>query len=271
MRLDKGMRFRLMLVSLATLLVIEPPATVSARQPSTDSLRKDVDALLAGMVAAFKRDPAAVGAFYTDAAAIVGGGQRFQGRASVDNYWKGTTGFADWSLDTLETGGHADAPWAYGRSVLLSKSGQKMETYFVGLLRRAPSGDLKFQVDAFTRQRGDDSGDDASRAFATYLTAVEKADANALRSLLDDQFVIISSTVRNKAEEIADLVPQSGSTVEYFRSDETRTRGFGSLAVTTGVLKWTFNGRELQRNHSTIAVKRGAEWKILAQQVTPRG
>ena len=223
------------------------------------------------MVAAFKRDPATVGAFYTDAAAIVGGGQRVQGRASVDGYWKGLAGFADWSLETLDTGGHIGAPWAYGRSVLLSKSGQKMETYFVGLLRRAPSGDLKFEVDAFTRQRGDDGGDDAGRAFAAYLTAVEKADANALRVLLDDQFVIVSSTVRNKAEEIADLVPQSGGTVEYFRSDETRTRGFGALAVTTGVLKWKFNGREFQRNHSTIAVKRGAEWKILAQQVTPRG
>ena len=93
----------------------------------------------------------------------------------------------------------------------------------------------------------------------------------ALRTLLDDQFVIISATgARSKAEEIADLVPQSGATVEYFRSNETRTRGFGALAVTTGVLQWKFGGRELQRNHATIAVKRGTEWKILAQQVTPR-
>lgn len=264
------MRFRLMLVSLAVLLAVELPA-VAVRQPSTEGLRTDVDTLLAGMVAAFKREPTTVGAFYTDAAAIVGGGQRVQGRASVDGYWKGMTSFADWSLETLDTGGHISAPWAYGRSVLVSKSGQKMETYFVGLLRRAPSGDLKFEVDAFTRQRGDDGADDAGRTFAAYLTAVEKADANALRVLLDDQFVIISSTVRNKAEEIADLVPQSGGTSEYFRSDETRTRGFGALAVTTGVLRWKFSGREFQRNHSTIAVKRGTEWKILAQQVTPRG
>ena len=50
--------------------------------------------------------------------------------------------------------------------------------------------------------------------------------------------------------------------------DDTR-RGFGAFAVITGVLKWKFQGRDLQRHHSTIAVKRGAEWKILAQQVTP--
>jgi ketosteroid isomerase-like protein len=255
-----------MLVSLAVVLLVD---LTGARQPSPE-LRKDVDALLAGMVAAFKGDPAAVGAFYTDAAAIVGPGQRYQGRATIDNYWKNATGFADWSLDTLDTGGHADAPWVYGRSVLLSKSGRKMETYFVGLLRRAPSGDLKFQVDAFTGQRGDGGEEDAGRAFTAYLAAVEKADAGALRTLLDDQFVIISSTARNKAEEIADLVPQSGGSAEYFRSDETRTRGFGALAITTGILKWKFGGRELQRNHSTITVKRGAEWKILAQQVTPR-
>jgi ketosteroid isomerase-like protein len=265
------MRFPLALLVLAAVLVLESPAAVAARQPSPDGLRKDVDALLAGMVAAFKRDPGSVGAFYTDTAVIAGGGQQFQGRASIDNYWKGTTGFADWSLETLETGGHADAPWAYGRSVLLSKSGQQMETFFVGLLRRAPSGELKFQVDAFTRQRGDDSGDEAARAFAGYLSAVEKGDAGALRVLLDDQFVIISSAVRNKAEEIADLVPASGGTVDYFRSDETRTRGFGALAVTTGILRWKYNGRELQRNHSTIAIRRGADWKILSQQVTPRG
>lgn len=271
MRLDRRMRFPLTLLSLALVLAFEWPVAVVARQPSSDGLRQQVDALLSGMVAAFKRDPASVGPFYTDTAVIVGGGQHFQGRASVDTYWKGTSGFADWSLETLETGGHADAPWAYGRSVLLSKSGQKMETFFVGLLRRAPAGDLKFQVDAFTRQRGDDAGVEAGRAFAAYLAAVEKGDAASLRLLLDDQFVIISSTVRNKAEEIADLVPASGGTVEYFRSDETRTRGFGALAVTTGVLKWKFNGREMQRNHSTLAIKRGADWKILAQQVTPRG
>jgi hypothetical protein len=236
-----------------------------------DALRKDVDALNAGMVAAFRRDPATVTSFYADAAAIIGGGQRIQGRTGVDTYWKGAAMFSDWSLDTLETGGHADAPWEYGRSVLVGKGGQKMETYFIGLLRRGAAGDLKFQVDVFTRQRGDDSGEDAGRTFALYLSAVEKGDANALRLLLDDQFVIVSgTTARDKAGEIADLVPASGGgSVEYFRSDETHTRGFGALAVTTGVLKWKFNGREFQRNHSTIAVKRGAEWKILAQQVTP--
>ena len=145
-----------------------------------------------------------------------------------------------------------------------------METYFIGLLRRQPGGELKFQVDAFMRERGDSGADEAGRAFDAYLKAVERADVPALQALLDDQFVIVSATARNKAQEIADLAPQSGGRVEYFKSDDTRTRGFGALAIATGILRWRFGGRDLERNHSTILVKRGTEWKILAQQVTPR-
>lgn len=147
-----------------------------------------------------------------------------------------------------------------------------METFFIGLLRRGSTGELTFQIDTYTRDRGDDSGADAGNAFAAYLAAVEKGDTTALNALLDTNFTIISGNgaARDKAAEIADLIPQSGGKVDYFRSDDTRTRGFGVLALTTGVLKWKFNGREFSRDHATIAIKRGNEWKILAQQVTPR-
>ena len=263
------MRIASLLLSAVCLLVVE--RSLIAGGQASDNLRKEIDALNAAMVAAFKRDPASVGAFYTDTAAIVGGNQRSQGRAAVDGYWKGATSFADWSLETLESGGPADAPWQYGRSILVGKGGQKMETYFIGLLRREPAGGLKFQADVYTRQRGDDGGEEAGRTFTSYLDAVAKGDAAALRTLLDDQFVIISANgARNKEQEIADLVPATGGGVEYFRSDDTRTRGFGAIALTTGVLNWKFRGRETQRNHATIAVRRGSEWKILAQQVTPR-
>jgi ketosteroid isomerase-like protein len=240
-------------------------------QPGDAALRKDIDALNTQMVAAFKRDPGSVASFYTDTAALIGAGQRHQGRAAVNEYWKGATMFADWSLETLETGGHPDAPWQYGRSVIHGRSGRTMETYFIGLLRRLPSGELKFQVDAFTRERQEGGTEEARRLTDAYLKAVEAGDAKALSELLDDQFVIVSTSgARDKAQEIADLVPQSGGKVEYFRSDKTQSRGFGSLAITTGVLKWKFGGREMERNYSMIAVKRGSDWKILAQQVTPR-
>jgi ketosteroid isomerase-like protein len=243
----------------------------AAAQPRTE-LRREIDALNAAMVAAFKRDPGAVAAFYTEEAAIIGGGQRHQGRAAVDAYWKGAGMFESWTLETLEIGGHPGAPWQYGRSVVHGRSGQTMETYFVGLLRRTAGGDLKFVVDAFTRQRGDSGEADAARATDAYLKAVERADARALGDILDDQFVIVSATsgARTKAQEIADLVPASGATVEYFRLDEAKTRGFGALAVTSGILRWKFGGRALERDYTSIAVKRGDTWKILAQQVTPR-
>ena len=246
-------------------------AAASSQSGDTFPLRKAIDALNAQMVAAFNRDPATVSAYYTDAAAIIGGGQRSQGRAAVDEYWKGAASmFTGWSLEAIETGGHADAPWQYGKSVIQGRSGRTMETYFIGLLGKQPGGDLKFQVDTYTRERGNTGADEAARALDAYLKAVERGDVPALQSLLDDQFVVISASARNKAQEIADLVPPSGSRAEYFRSDDTRTSGFGTLAVATGILRWRFAGRDLERNHSTILVKRGTEWKILAQHVTQR-
>jgi ketosteroid isomerase-like protein len=246
-------------------------AALALLMQSASPLRQDIEKLNAAMVAAFKSAPAGVAAFYSDNAIIVGGGQRYQGQASIANYWKGATMFTDWSLEVIESGGPDNAPWQYGRSVLTGRSGNKAETYFVGLLRRMPTGDLKFAVDAFTRNREDSGSEEAGHAFTRYLKAVEDADVAALQAVLDDQFLIVSgNNARNKAEEIADLVPSSGMKSEYFRSDNTQTRGFGALAVTTGVLKWRYGGRDFERNHSTISVARNGAWTILAQHITTR-
>jgi len=265
---------RVLLPFMLIFAVIRPVDGGRARQqPDSPALRMEIDALNAQMVAAFKRDPAAVATFYEDAAAIIGGGQRHQGRAPVDAYWKGGTMFSDWTLETLETGGPADAPWQYGRSVVHGRTGRAMETFFIGLLRRQPSGELKFQVDAFTRERQEGGGEEAGRVTDAWLQAVARGDAKALTGLFDDQFVIVSASgARDKAQEIADLVPQPGAPLPYFRSEDTRTRGFGAIAVTTGVLKWKLTpaGREMERNYASVSVKRGSEWRILAQQVTPR-
>ena len=241
---------------------------LAAALQSAVPIKDEVDALNAAMVAAFKRDPATVAGFYGDNAAIVGGGQRVQGRAAVDAYWKTGT-FSDWSLETLDTGGPPEAPWQYGRSILRGRSGTSMETYFVGLLRRDPAGSLKFQVDAFTRERGATGGEDAARVLAAYTSAVERADTGALQEILDDQFVIVSTTARDKAAEIADLVPASGARAEYFRAVNVSTRGFGALAVATGTLQWRFGGRDIERRLSAVFVKRGAAWKLLGQVVAP--
>ena len=70
------------------LVVIAQVAAHSARPLDQKSLHSEIAALDASMVAAFTRDPSSVAAFYTDDAAIIGGGQRYQGRAAVDEYWK---------------------------------------------------------------------------------------------------------------------------------------------------------------------------------------
>ena len=259
------------MTSYASSLIAAVAVAAFAATQSAPNLRAEIDALNRSMVETFKRDPAAVATFYTDAAAIVGGGQRAQGRAAIDDYWRQGTMFASWALETLETGGHPDAPWQYGRSVAQGRSGRTMETFFVGLLRRQSGGELKFQIDAFTRERGDTGAEEAGRTLQAYLAAVEKADASALGRLLDEQFVIVSANgARDKQQEIADLAPASGARAEYFRSDDTQTRGFGALAIATGILRWRFGGRDVERNHTTVLVKRGQQWKLLGQQVTLR-
>ena len=80
------MRSDFTLVLFALLLGLDVRAEFSAREQIAETLRRNIDELHAAMVTAFKRDPAGVGAFYSDAAAIIGGGQRIQGRAGVDNY-----------------------------------------------------------------------------------------------------------------------------------------------------------------------------------------
>src|SRR5262245_1609558 len=134
-------------------------------------LRAEIEKLNAGMVAAFKKEPATVAAFYTDTALMAGGGQRTEGRAALEAYWKGATGFWDWTLEVLHVGGTAEAPWQYGRSRLVSRSGQVMETHFLGLLRRAPSGELRFHVDAFSRDRKPIGDGEAARVTDAWLKA----------------------------------------------------------------------------------------------------
>jgi ketosteroid isomerase-like protein len=114
------------------------------------SLRQEIDALHAGMVAAFKASPATVSKFYTDDARILGGGGRYVGREQLDQYWRQSPAGAEWTLEVLEIGGDAQTPWVRGLSTLQSTGGRKFVTEYVGLLKRQPDGQLKFYVDMYT-------------------------------------------------------------------------------------------------------------------------
>jgi CubicO group peptidase (beta-lactamase class C family) len=158
---------------------------------STPSVEADITSLNAAMVAAFHSAPSAVAAFYADDAVITGGGQRHEGRAAIDGYWRDATMFKSWTLELLQTGGAPEAPWQYGKSVVVSTSGRTMETYFLGLLRRE-GGSLKFVVDAYSRDRKSIGPEETGRITAAWLKA-SRGDAATMKSIKDDPFSILAS------------------------------------------------------------------------------
>jgi hypothetical protein len=78
-------------------------------------------------------------------------GRRLKGRAQVDQYWRQSSGAMDWSLEILELGGTRDAPWLLGRSTLVSSSGMRQATDYVGVLERGTDGKLRYRIDFFSR------------------------------------------------------------------------------------------------------------------------
>lgn len=153
-------RYAIVACVLAAACIAPTPQTVEGRTPATvartssptdpAALRREIEALNGAMVAAFKQNPASVASFYTDDARIVGGGTRIQGRQAVDAYWAPLTGFADWKLEVLDSGGDASSPWLLGRSTLIGPGGRMMITEYLGVLRRMPDGTLKYAVDFYT-------------------------------------------------------------------------------------------------------------------------
>jgi D-alanyl-D-alanine carboxypeptidase len=123
-------------------------ARASMGVPGRQGVHREVEKLLADMVAAFKTNPSSVSRFYTDDATIMGGGARYTGRESIDKYWAEGSMFADWKLELLEAG-DGTAPWVRGRSTLVGRSGRSMVTEFLGVLKRQPDGQLKFYLDMY--------------------------------------------------------------------------------------------------------------------------
>ena len=113
-------------------------------------LRKEVEALTAAMVAAFKRDPASVAQYYADDALILGGGSSISGRDQIDEYWGRAKRFTDWQLMVLEVGGGNASPWLHGRSTLTGQGGRTITTEFLGVLRRGKDGQLRYRFDLYT-------------------------------------------------------------------------------------------------------------------------
>ncbi len=100
--------------------------------------------------------------------------------------------FSDWTLEVLHVGGTAEAPWQYGRSRIIGQSGQVMETYFLGLLRRTASGDLRFHVDAYSRDRKTVGADEAARVTKAWLQSTH-GDEAAMKRVLANPLGLLSA------------------------------------------------------------------------------
>lgn len=139
-------------VPLAAALACAVPPLLDAQSPTT--LRRDVEALHAAMLAAFKTDPASVARFYSDDASIMFSGARYVGREQVDQYWRQGPFPESWTLEVLEVGGDSLTPWVRGRSTLTGQSGRRQVVDYIGLLKRQPDGQLRYYVDMFVGAPG---------------------------------------------------------------------------------------------------------------------
>jgi hypothetical protein len=121
--------------------------------PDRVALEKELNALHAEMIAAFREQPASVARFYTPGAQIIGGGRRVTGD-QIAGYWGSLPAGATWTLEMLDFGGSIAEPWVLGRSTLQRDGGNRMVTDYVAILRRGTDGRLRYHLDMFTGKPG---------------------------------------------------------------------------------------------------------------------
>ena len=96
-------------------------------------------------------------------------------------------------------------------------------------------------------------------------------DTVLARSLYAEDLVFTSANgnQKDREQELADVRPQPGLVMDYFRTAPTQVRVHEGAAVVTGIAEWrfTWNGqtREVKRGY-TITYARGGPlgWRILA-------
>ena len=87
--------------------------------------------------------------------------------------------------------------------------------------------------------------------------------------------VVITATqgnLKTKAQEMGDVRPWPGTTVDYFRTSGAEVRMFGSTAVVTGQAEWktTSNGNssEVRRRYTMVYARGGPlGWRIVAMHI----
>jgi hypothetical protein len=103
-----------------------------------------------------------------------------------------------------------------------------------------------------------------ARSYATHDTALAMA-------LFDRELSATSSAGVQKgwAGELADVRPQAGLTMHYFRTTNAAVKLHERTAIVTGIAEWsfTFNGRQnaLRRSYTTVWLPGGPlGWRMVA-------
>jgi len=103
-------------------------------------------------------------------------------------------------------------------------------------------------------------------------------DTIVARSLYAEDLVFTSANgnQKDREQELADVRPQPGLVMDYFRTTPTQVRVHEGAAVVTGIAEWrfTWNGqtREVKRGYTITYSRDGSlGWRILAVHMgTPR-
>ena len=92
--------------------------------------------------------------------------------------------------------------------------------------------------------------------------------------LYADDVVITATqgTLKTKAQEMADVRPYPGMTVDYFRTTGAEVRLLGTAAVVTGQAEWKFtsngNASEVRRRYTMVYARGGPlGWRIVAMHI----
>jgi uncharacterized protein (TIGR02246 family) len=244
-----------------------------------ESVEEEIRRLNRSMMDAWKRnDAAAIAAHYADDARIIGpSGSTVEGRTNIDQYWRRfPTQSRTWTLDVVEVGGTRDLAYQYGRSTI-SGGARQQTADFIGIWKRQPDGTLKLAIDYWTpasaqtsvsaveQVRALDAG--WARSYAVHDTAYAK-------SLFADSIIVTATngSVKNKEGELADIRPQSGLVMSYFRTRDVRVDVHGNAAVVSGVAEWsfTFNGQpstNTRRYTATYVRGEPLGWRMVALHI----
>lgn len=124
----------------------------------------------------------------------------------------------------------------------------------------------------------------AQRSVADSIRMLDSAWARAYATndttfadrLFSDSMLATSSggVVKNKPGEMADVRPQSGLKMHYFRTGDVAVQVYADAAVAAGLAEWqfTWNGQQttLRRRYTSTYVRGGPlGWRMVALHIGP--